>query len=109
MHGDSGIDWTVVGVLLTAAFTGGIVVFSALAYRLAQRDAKARSAVLYKFPLVEIFHHWLFLEEDATKNGFQLRLVFQNTHDAPIAYQMQSLSLRVRDEDRGQDVLLRIA
>jgi len=47
-------DWTEIGVLLTAGFTGGIVLFTALAYRVAQRDARRRERTLYKFPLVEI-------------------------------------------------------
>jgi hypothetical protein len=102
---DSGIDWTVIGVLLTALFTGGIVVITALAYRLGYREAKARDSVLYKFPLVEIFHHWLFAEGDASKNGFQLRLAFQNIHDAPLGYQMERLKVRFGDQDEWQDLL----
>jgi hypothetical protein len=100
----SGIDWTVVGVLFTAAFTGGIVVFSALAYRLGRREARARNSVLYKFPIVDIFQEWLFVK-DSSRCGFQLRLFFQNTHESPIGYDVESLKLRVRDQDAWQDSL----
>src|SRR6266536_567906 len=92
----SGTDWTEIGVLLTAGFTGGIVLFTGLAYWLAYRESSARTSVLYKFPLVEIFQQWLFSGEG--KIGFQLRLIFQNTHDAPLGYQMENLRLQVGND-----------
>jgi hypothetical protein len=98
-----GFDWTVLGVLLTAAFTGGIMLLTALAYRYGRREGEARRSLLYKFALAEILHDWLFAKDE--QNGFQLRLFFQNTHDAPVGYEVESLRLRVRDREAWQDSL----
>jgi hypothetical protein len=83
--------WTILGVLLTAFFTGAVAVFAVLGYRLGLNEARASKRTLYKFAMVDLVQHWAVSEEWAR---VQVRLIFENKHPSdPIRYEIESSSL----------------
>jgi len=99
------MDWTLIGVLLTAVFTGGIVIYAALGYRLGRDELRASQRTLHKFPMVDLTHHWLAADGAPHVMGTQVRLVFENKHpNDPIRFEVNHSNI----EGVASDALTRI-
>lgn len=89
-----GVDWTMLGVLFTAVFTGGIVIYAALGYKLGRDELRASQRTLHKLPMVDLTHHWMAADGAPHLLGTQIRLVLENKHpNDPIRFEITYTNL----------------
>src|SRR2546423_215620 len=91
----SGTDWTVVGVLLTAGFTGGILLLGAIDSLLTHR--RRHDAIAHALALTVVRGGWIQRNEDVVANVYlgHFALELHNSADEPLVYEVEELRLRI--------------